>query len=142
MFFNHSTNSNTGYEQPTNEIHNTPLQSTETPFHELELSEQIKQSSVIALLKYEQATDGKRHAVIKEFLKKSPGTEIYYAVGDEYKHSSYYPNAGTNYGDGLVIFFVGSPAQMRLSMSFEGDRIRGLGDLPVNLLREKCNESI
>lgn len=117
-----------------------PAQSTVKPFHELELNEQIQQSSVIALAKYEKSPDGEYRAIIKEFLKKSPGTEIYYDIGDEYKQSSYYPDSNKVYGDGLVIFFVGSPAKMRLSMSFDGDRIRGLGDLPVKLLRKKCNQ--
>ena len=111
------------------------------PFHELELNEQIKQSSVIALAQYEKSADGKHKAIIKEFLKKTPGTEIYYEVGDEYEGSSYYPRENSDYGDGSVIFFVGSPAQMRLSMSYSGDRIRGLGDLPIKLLRKKCNET-
>jgi len=110
------------------------------PFYELDLEEKIKQSSVIALAKYETASDGKRKAIIKEFLKKEAGTDIYYNVGDEYAHSSYYPKEDRGYGDGLVIFFTGSPAEMKLSMSYSGDRITGLGDLPVKLLRNKCKK--
>ena len=112
----------------------------ETPFHELDLEEQIKRSSVIALARYEASSDGKMKAIIKEFIKKVPGTSIYYNVGDEYKSSSYYPKENTNYGDGIVIFFTGSPAMMRLSITFHGDRIHGLGDLPLELLRNKCKE--
>ena len=111
------------------------------PFHELTLAEQIKQSSVIALAKYETAPDGKMKAVIKEFLKKEPDVTIYYKVGDEYTPSSYYPKKNTSYGDGLVMFFTGSPAMMRMSMSYSGDRIGGLGDLPLELLKQKCTDS-
>lgn len=110
------------------------------PFHELKLEEQIKKSSVIALAKYELSPDGKMKAIIKEFLKKEPGVTFYYNVGDEYASSSYYPEDKISYGDGLVIFFVGSPATMRMSMSYEGDRIRSLGDLPLELLKRKCKE--
>lgn len=110
------------------------------PFHEQKLEEQIKNSSVIAIAKYEPASDGKMKAIIKEFLKKEPGVTLYYNVGDEYVSSSYYPKDNTSYGDGLVIFFTGSPATMRMSISYEGDRIRGLGDLPLELLKKKCKE--
>lgn len=116
------------------------LRETGIPFHELKLEEQIKKSSVIALAKYEPSPDGKMKAVIKEFLKKESGVTLYYNIGDEYPSSSYYPKANTSYGDGLVIFFTGSPATMKMSMSYDGDRIRGLGDLPVELLKKKCKE--
>jgi hypothetical protein len=111
---------------------------SEIPFHELSVEDQIMKSSVIALAEFEPAADGKMRAVIREFLKKEPGTTIYYEVGDEFQPSSYYPKAGTSHGDGTVIFFAGSPARMRMSMSYDGDRISGLGDLPIRLFREKC----
>lgn len=107
-------------------------------FHDLPVEEQIKQASVIALARYEPASDGKMKAILKEFLKKYPKTTIYYAIGDEYPSASYYPNESTNYGDGVVLFFVGSPAQMRMSTTYSGDRIRGLGDIPLALFRKKC----
>lgn len=110
------------------------------PFHELGLEDQIKTASVIALARYERGPDGKMKAVIKEFLKKDPGVTIYYNIGDDYPSASYVPKANTSYGDGVVIFFVGSPAMMRMSMSYSGDRIHGLGDLPVELLRNKCKQ--
>lgn len=110
----------------------------EPPFQEMQLEEKIRKSSVIALAKYEPSPDGKMKAIIREFLKIEPGTTLYYKVGDEHASSSYYPKNNTSYGDGLVIFFVGSPAEMRMSMSYEGDRIRGLGDLPIELLKIKC----
>ena len=110
----------------------------EKPFHELGLEEQIKKASVIALARYEKADDGKMKAVIKEFLKKDPDVTVYYNIGDEYPSSSYYPSENKMYGDGLVIFFVGSPASMRMSVSYSGDRISGLADLPIELFKKKC----
>lgn len=108
------------------------------PFYELGIDEQIKRASVIALARYERASDGEMKAVIKEFLKKEPNVQIYYKVGDEYAPSSYYPGGKTVYGDGVVIFFTGSPATMQLSMTYSGDRIHGLGDIPIELFKEKC----
>ena len=110
-------------------------------FHELTIEEKIQKASVIALAKYEKADDGKMKAIITEFLKKDPNTKIYYKVGDEYASSSYYPKDNYSYGDGLVIFFVGSPAEMRSAMSYHGDRITGLSDIPIKLFREKCEAS-
>lgn len=110
-------------------------------FHELNLDDQIKQASVIAIAKYEKAADGKMKAIIKEVLKKEPGTVFYYDVGDEFTGSSYYPKEDTMYGESVVIFFTGSPASMKMSMSYSGDRIHSLGDIPVELFRKKCESS-
>lgn len=107
-------------------------------FHELSLEEQIKKASVIALARHERWPDGKQKTIIKEFLKKEPNTTIYYNIGDEYPNGSFFKDEGIHYGDGLIVFFVGSPASMRMSMTFSGDRIHGLGDIPLQLLREKC----
>ena len=112
----------------------------EVQFHELPIEEQIKKASVIALARYEPDADGKMKAVVKELLKKDPGTVFHYEIGDEYAPSSYYPKEATQYGDGLVIFFVGSPATMRMAMSYSGDRIHSLGDMPLQLLRHKCGK--
>jgi hypothetical protein len=114
--------------------------SEERPFYELSAEEQIERASVIALAKYQAAEDGRMKAVLTEFLKKNDGTTFHYDVGDEYGPSSYYPKDGTSYGDGLVIFFEGSPAMMRSSMSYSGDRIHSLGDMPIELFRGKCEE--
>lgn len=111
------------------------------PFHALRVDDQIKQSSIIALAQYEQASDGRMKAVIKEFLKKDPNTIFYYDVGDEYSPSSYFPKDNTSYGDGAIIFFTGSPATMKSSMSYSDNRVRALGDIPIELLREKCREN-
>lgn len=107
-------------------------------FHEMQIEDQIKQASVIALAKFEPSTDGKMRAIIKEFLKKRPNTQIHYNIGDEYPSSSYYPSDKTVRGDGVVIFFVGSPATMKMSMTFSDNRILGLGDLPIELFKKKC----
>jgi len=107
------------------------------PFHELSLEDKIKASSVIALMRYEKSPNGESKTIIKEFLKKEKNTTIYYKVGDEYKNS-HYPKSQKLYGDGVITFFQGSPAKMRFSTTYHGDRIGGLSDLPIELLREKC----
>ena len=109
-------------------------------FHELKLEEQIKQASVIAIVKYEKSTDGKTKAIIKEFLKKEPKTTIYYNVGDEVPGLSVNSDDEAIFGDGAIVFFTGSPATMKMAVTYTGDRIHGLGDIPIDLLREKCKE--
>lgn len=121
-----------------------PPQLAETPrraepdFHDLPVEERIKQSSAIALARYEPGPDGKKRAIIKEFLKRDPGLELYYNIGDEFTMGGYRPKEGEVHGDGQVIFFVGSPARAKLSMSYSGDRIAGLADIPIELFRQKC----
>lgn len=110
------------------------------PFYELPIEEQIEEASVIAVARYESAEDGRMKAVLKEFLKKKEGAKFHYQVGDEYAASSYYPKSGTSYGDGVVIFFEGSPAMMRRAITFSGDRITGLSDMPLELFRDKCGK--
>ncbi len=114
---------------------------SEKPFHELSLNEQIQKSSVIALAKYEPSSDGKMKAIITEFLKKDSDVTFYYNLGDEYASSSYYPKENISYGDGLVMFFSGSPLIMKMSLTYSGNRITGLGDLPIRLFRKKCEDS-
>ncbi len=70
--------------------------------------------------------------------KKEPGTIIYYKVGDEYPGASYYPKDGINRGEGVIIFFTGSPATMKMSVTFSDGRIHGLNDIPIELFKKKC----
>jgi hypothetical protein len=113
----------------------------ERQFHEESVDEQIRQSSVIAIGRYERDPDGKLRMIFKEFLKKAPGTEIYYEIGDEYE-MSYRPQSERKEGEGMLFFFVGSPADMRMSMTYHGERIAGLGDIPLKLFRQKCQPGI
>lgn len=117
-----------------------PATSPGKSFHELSVDEQIAQSSAIAIARFEPAADGRKKAIIKEILKQDPGTEMYYKIGDEYVPGSHYVASNTDYGDGVVIFFTGSPAMMAMSMSYSGDRIRALGDIPLELFRQKCSK--
>ena len=129
-----------GFNIPSEQTAPTIEQQPSKPFHELGVDEQIKNASVIALARFEKSSDGKMRAVIKEFLKKNPGVEIYYNIGDEYPSASYYPNKDRGYGDGVVIFFTGSPANMAMSVTYTGDRISGLSDIPIELFKQKCEK--
>lgn len=102
----------------------------------LPLEKQIEAASVIAVARY--LRDGDRNVcIVSEILKQAPGTTFYYAAGDEFAEMSYYPKEGETRGDGQLMFFVGSPAEFRYSTSIQGDRITGLGDMPLDLFRAK-----
>jgi hypothetical protein len=111
------------------------------PFSDLGMEDQIEHASVIALAEFQPAADGKMLAVITDILKKEDGVIFYYQVGDELVGSSYYPRDKVLHGDGLVAFFTGSPASMRMSMTYHGERIGGLGDMPLKLFRERCESA-
>ena len=79
-------------------------------------------------------------AIIKEFLKKEPDTVIYYDIGDEQRSASIYPQEKTNYGDGAIIFFSGSPAESRLTTLYKENRIPMFGNMTLELFKKKCKE--
>jgi hypothetical protein len=108
----------------------------EVRFGDLGLEDQIKYATVIAVTEHRKSEDGETKSVIVEILKKADGVTFYYDVGDEFRR--FYPEERVLYGDGEVMFFTGSPAMMRVSMSYDGERIGSLGDMPMRLLREKC----
>ena len=109
--------------------------------YDLPLEQQIERASVIIVTRFEAATDGRMKAVVAEILKRDPGVRFQYQVGDEYASASYYPREGTDHGDGSVVFFEGAVADMRYSTTFRGDRVGGLGDIPLKLFREKCTQT-
>ena len=110
-------------------------------FYEMTLEEQIQHASVIAVASYEDSPEGEQKVIIREFLKKDPGVIIHYDIGDEYRFFGSLSREDAHAGDGMVIFFTGSPASFRMSSTFTGERIHGLGDLPLALLREKCAQA-
>jgi len=109
-------------------------------FYEWPLEKQVASASVIVLTRFEK--DGPRiKSVISEILKLAPGTTFNYRVGDEYARGSRYVRENTSYGDGEIVFFTDSPATMRYSSSYEAGRLLGLGDLPIDVLRQKIAQA-
>jgi len=107
-------------------------------FHDWPLDKQIQAASVIALAKHHVEKDQVK-TIFAEILKQTPGTTFYYKIGDEWRmNQPVRPN--TSYGNGQLMFFVGSPAQFRFSTSFSDGRITGFGDMPLELLRKKIKD--
>ncbi len=124
-------------ERPSEIRAHSPIED-EPEFHELSIDQQIRKASVIAVAQFERSPEGAPKAMFKESLKRDPNVEFYYKLGDEYPDGGRGISKDVDYGEGLIVFFVGSPASMRLSISYSGERIRGLGDIPLKLIRQKC----
>ena len=105
---------------------------------ELPLEEKVMEASVIALARYEER-EGKLVSIISEILKKDPAVTFHYQVGDDFG----YPGEireNSRYGEGKVIFFVGSPADMRTASAIHEGRIAGEGGMPLERFREMVAE--
>jgi hypothetical protein len=105
-------------------------------FFEWPLEKQIQAASVIALGEH-RIQDGQVRTYIVEILKRKPGTTFHYKVGDE-MGTRQAVRANTSYGDGQVMFFLGSPAQFRFSTSYRDGRVATLGGMPLELLRKQA----
>lgn len=104
-------------------------------FDRLSPEERIHSASVIALAKWQRSGSTLR-CVISEILKQTPGTKFYYKVGDEFSRGNQRATENADFGDGEILFFTGSPARLEETIAYRGDRITGLGDMPINVLRE------
>lgn len=101
----------------------------------LTIEQKIARSSVV-LITENKLGGGKLKAVIKEVPKRARDTTFYYAVGDEYPQLTETPREHTSYGDGAIVLLAGSPATMRESYPIYRGTIAGLGDMPMEKMRE------
>ena len=95
----------------------------------------VQSASVIALSKWE-TSDSTLRCVVTEILKQAPDTGFHYKVGDEISTLNQRVRGNADYGDGQVLFFTGSPARLEEATAYRGDRITGLGNIPITDLRE------
>ena len=107
-------------------------------FHELPVNEKIEKSTAILVTEIHQDGDGKYKNTVVEVLKQDEGVELYYKVGDTYEDYDQYGENDDFIPKGLIVFMGGNPAGMRFSVSYTGERIDGLGGIPLALMREKC----
>jgi hypothetical protein len=104
-------------------------------FHDWPIEKKIRSASVIAITTYRKE-GGMLKSIVTSIPKQSQSTTFDYKIGDEYAPESRYPRENTQYGDGAIIFFTGSPPVMRLSYSYSDGRVGGAGDIPVEKLGE------
>jgi hypothetical protein len=108
-------------------------------FHDLPPDEMVKQASAILLTQWRKV-DGEVKQIVTEILKHRPGTTLYYSVGDEYEPPGSRPQEYIT-GNGNVVFMEDSPASMRFSCSYSGERVASFGDMPLTKLRQLAREA-
>lgn len=99
------------------------------------LEEQLEAASVVALSTWRK-DGGDYRAVITEILKHREGTNFAYKVGDEVRRSRRNDRAGVDYGEGEVMFFMGSPAKLEYSIAYSEGRLRNDEGSEISALRE------
>ena len=104
-------------------------------FDGLSPEQRVQSASVIALARWQRAGSTLR-CVISEILKQTPDTKFYYKVGDEFPAGNQRAVENADFGDGLVLFFTGSPARLEETVAYRHDQITGMGDMPITTLRE------
>jgi hypothetical protein len=109
-------------------------------FEHLSPEECIQAAGVIALAKYERS-GGTLRCIISEILKQRPGTQFYWAVGDEFRDGNQRASENTDFGDGEVLFFTGSPPRLDLIAAYRANRITTFGNMPLDTLREMISTS-
>ena len=102
--------------------------------------ERIAEANEIALVKYEESDDGLMRSIISEILKKDPDTELGLDVGEEFFRMSFYPEPNERRADAEILFLADPSGKSWSSMPIYGTRIPGLGNMPLDLFREKIEE--
>ena len=128
--------------QPTSAPYSAFDVSEFNSFHAFSPEEKIRRATVIPLTEIQGAGE-QRKEVISEIVKRAPGVNFYYEVGDQLEPFSRMPLSGCDGcgRDGQVVFLLGNPAQMVSSTSYEGGRIDGMGGLSLERLRELAQQS-
>ena len=103
--------------------------------------ERIAEAKVIALVKFEESEDGRMKAMISEVLKQDADTELGFDVGDEYYRMSFYPEPNERRGDAAIMFLADPSAKSWSSTPIYGTRIPGIGNMPLDVFREKVEET-
>lgn len=113
----------------------------EIDFNSLSVESKIENSSAIIITEIGKDSTGEYKAKVADILKLKDGVSLYYKKGDIYNdhtdYKKYYPDE-SSIPKGFIIFMSGNPAQMRYAVSYSGDRIHSLGDITMDLFKEKC----
>jgi hypothetical protein len=107
----------------------------------LNTEEKIKVSSAIALGTYRRTNGGGNKIIIQEYLKKDPAGQLTYAVGEEVSDAISQRAASDDFGDGVVIFFVGSPTQTKMTATYVNGVIAALDNISIDDFRQRIAAS-
>jgi len=98
----------------------------------------IKAASVI-VYSDNKVVNNEIHPEIREILLLRPGVTFYYKVGDSFPMLGPEQQLGPveSHSEGQIVFLVGSPASFKESVSVYDGRLGALGDMPMDVLKEK-----
>lgn len=114
-------------------------------FHTWPLQQQIQVASVIVLTRRREDRADGVHCQVSEILKQNRGTEFYYQIGDDYPlcgAAAGNDAPGARDSEGEVLFFIGSPAAFRYSVSYARGKVASLGDMPLSALRKRVADAV
>lgn len=96
----------------------------------------IKASSAIVYSDNKLA-NGELHSEIREILLLRPGVTFNHKVGEAYPLPLQMHDTNVHHGDGQLVFFTGSPANFKESVTVYDGRVLGFDDMPLDTLKAK-----
>jgi hypothetical protein len=119
-----------------------PEEAFDNDFHARPVEEKIRRATAILVTRVEKTAVAPRE-LVAEIVKLKPGVRLYYKVGDEFERPSHLTSgACEDCGDrGRVVFMLGNPATMAYAVTFQGDRLAALGNLPLAEFRRLAGAS-
>jgi len=132
--------------QSIEEIHGDKFRASDyvEGFHDMSIDEQIQHSTMIVAGRYIKNDEGLNEAVVEDVLKNS-GVKGYKPGDIADEASTYSLSSYTDNSQRFLIFYTGGSEsrkpRMQMSMTFSGDRIGGLKNIPYELFKSKCNDS-
>ena len=81
--------------------------------------------------------NGELHSEIREILLLRPGVIFDHKVGEAYPLPLQMHDTNVHHGDGQIVFFTGSPANFKASVTVYDGRVLGFDDMPLDLLKAK-----
>lgn len=118
---------------PTTIFEHRAVDAQSEEFYRWPIDKQVDASSVIVRGEWKRE-DGMYRCVIAEIIKQQPGIKFDYKVGDEFPPGNQRAKPHTNYGDGQLIFFTGSPPTLQFIIAISGERLIG-GDVSLDTIR-------
>jgi len=107
------------------------------PLDGLALPEKVRRSDAIVIARLEPS-GGQLKAIATDVIVRNQGVEVLYKVGEEVPLLNPPAGTGTNWGDGVVAFLIGSPASIEESYYTRSGRIPSMGDMSIEEFRRSA----
>ena len=105
-------------------------------FSSISAREKSELASVVFLVDFQQADDGKYIAIISDILKIEENTNFTHELGDEYQRASYFARDTATHSDGAVVMLVGKEAKLKAITNHRAGRIGAFGNITIEEFKE------